>query len=132
CQSDRIGDTPLRVACVSGWDAVVRRLIQLGANVNTTSSGGYTPLMDTKDIEIMKILIAAGANINAVADIGDTALMGAIREDDYQRCEFLISMGVQRPRYVYQRKRNPDILNLIRNPLPLQRICAWHIFVAIK
>ena len=67
---DSAGFTPLHCACVDFKAAKHRQLLSLllehGANVNTCTEEGYTPLaylaQQKTGVEDMKVLLAAGAN----------------------------------------------------------------------
>ena len=58
--------------------------------------GGLTPLIlaaKNGDLDSIKILLAAGSNINAVDGLGSTALMVAIRNDQFETAAFLLDKG---------------------------------------
>lgn len=71
--------TPLILASTYGPHALVRVLIDAGANVNVTDARGMTPLMyavtaDHGDPAIAKALLAAGAKTDVRSGLGETAL----------------------------------------------------------
>lgn len=63
--------------------AMVRRLVEAGADVNTPHfATGCTPLMHAAgfaDLEIVKLLLRAGADVRATCAAGETALHKAMR-----------------------------------------------------
>lgn len=87
------GHTMLISACRAGQLAVVKWLLDNGADPNVTNFKGTTPLMYAKTAafasgrcDVMDALLAAGADVDAVDNEGLTAL-------DYTRAraEFIIS-----------------------------------------
>ena len=63
-ERDYLGDTPLLLACIRGHRAVVEQLLHAGANPNTRSSDGNTPLYATytaEDYETFDCLLLYGA-----------------------------------------------------------------------
>ena len=80
--------TPLVLASALGPVAVVKTLIDAGADVNAKEARGMTPLMyasatDHGDIEIIKTLMARGADLKATTRGGrDRHRLGAqVRAD---------------------------------------------------
>ena len=75
----------------------VRQLIQDGADVNTKSTYGWTPLMEAADKnsnpEVLKVLIGAGADVNAKDKDGLTPLMAAAFENTPEVLMALIEAG---------------------------------------
>jgi ankyrin repeat protein len=74
---DKLGETPLHIAAVRGYNEITSLLIDEGANVNTRNKHGLTPLhaaawSDHK--ETAELLIAKGAQINAKDADGVTPL----------------------------------------------------------
>jgi hypothetical protein len=86
-QRDRGGFTPLMRAANCGHAALVRTLVELGANANTPGSvrslggrsiSGFTPLMaaccdSARDTETVKALLELGAHLDARDSLGRTA-----------------------------------------------------------
>lgn len=71
--------TPLMVAVPNGSPALVKALLDSGANVNLRDVRGMTALMlavacDHANPEIVRLLLAKGAEINVRSDVGETAL----------------------------------------------------------
>jgi len=75
--------TVLSLAVERGHYPVVRLLLARGADANTVTTDGYTPLMvaaGARDDPLMGVeLIGAGARVNTAATDGTTALMSAAR-----------------------------------------------------
>jgi len=74
------GSPDLLVAIRNGDQPQVRKLIQAGADLNTTDSGGTTALMHSvleSDVQMMQLLIDSGADVNRKNALDSTALMYA-------------------------------------------------------
>ena len=96
---DNNGNTPLNAAC-NGFkreSAIIKYLIDNGANVNTKNNNGGTPLHGvcsigaSSEIDLVKLLVAQGADINARENYGGTPLRYAIGSLD--KASFLIEHG---------------------------------------
>lgn len=77
---NRIGDTPLAMAVLSGSKEMVSYLIENGANVNKHIRFQQTPLMLAVEEglpKIVRVLLNSGADVNATDDDGDNALVYA-------------------------------------------------------
>lgn len=67
-KSHRYGWTPLQMACTRhSNEAMIRRMVSLGADVTIANHRGYTPLMrycvlKTIDIDIIKLFLSKGAD----------------------------------------------------------------------
>ena len=62
--------TPLLIACMRNHDAIIRHLIQSGANVNVTSERGSSPFLaicQHNDVELARLLIQHGAQYDVEA-----------------------------------------------------------------
>jgi ankyrin repeat protein len=73
--------TPLMWAAAEGHSDVVAGLVEMGANVNAVSKGGFTPLLFSitkNDLPSINTLLKAGAKPNVVLASGSTPLMVAI------------------------------------------------------
>ena len=99
-----IGTTPLMFACRMRDSAVVRLLIERGANVNARSDFQMTPLMNVccsaveirPGFDIVKLLIHKGADINVKNNNGETALRMACRcnsKENAQIAKILLDNG---------------------------------------
>jgi len=72
------GITPLLHAACQGHDAVVTRLLHLGADVNARDAWGETAAHTAccgNKASTLALLLDAGASINARAERGETLLM---------------------------------------------------------
>ena len=79
---DKHGATPLNFACAMGADeAVIARLVELGANVNKANKSGAVPLTHAVyakcPVGVFERLVRAGANVNYQNSQGGTALQVA-------------------------------------------------------
>jgi ankyrin repeat protein len=75
---DAAGLTPLVEAVAFGSPDAVRLLINAGANVQTASDAGITPLhVAWRDPSIARLLLDRGANVNAASAAGATPLFVA-------------------------------------------------------
>ena len=75
---NRYGATPLSVACVNGNAAIIERLLQVGADPNTTRPEGDTVLMTAArsgHVAAVRVLLASGADVHVTTRKGQTALM---------------------------------------------------------
>lgn len=79
----------------------VNLLIKHQADVNTTDKNAVTPLIyavNTRNLEIAKILVAAGANVNYIGKgviATENALLSAVSRADLPMVEFLIKAGAK-------------------------------------
>jgi ankyrin repeat protein len=68
------GDTPLHCAAAHGHAEAVRLLVELGANPNIKTGGGWTPLHKAATychVSVIQILLSSGADPNVQGDIGE-------------------------------------------------------------
>jgi ankyrin repeat protein len=93
-QKDR-WEEPVLILAVNGYLAdMVKLLLAHGALVNAKAPKGETPLMcAVGNVEIMELLIDNGANLDRTDDNGQTALMWAVRYDEYDSIRLLIDKG---------------------------------------
>jgi ankyrin repeat protein len=62
--------TPLLIACMRNHEAIIRHLIESGANVNVTSERGSSPFLaicQHNNVELARLLIKHGARHNVEA-----------------------------------------------------------------
>jgi ankyrin repeat protein len=86
----------LLIAAHKGYSSEVLRLLNNGADINTFTFEGVTPLMyaaENGDILTTRILVLNGADINRKPDNGITALISAIRNNNVDIVELLIRNG---------------------------------------
>ncbi|HET7218406.1 MAG TPA: ankyrin repeat domain-containing protein [Vicinamibacterales bacterium] len=70
------GSTPLMYAALYGSAALVKQLLDAGADPNIRNNAGATALTwAVDDLAKVRLLIAAGADVNASSDFGRTPLM---------------------------------------------------------
>jgi ankyrin repeat protein len=97
---DEDGKTPLNIACFMIRNGFAREpeiakfLISRGANVNSSSNDGFTPLYGActgsgPDFDLVKQLIAKGANVNAKNNDGSTALFETATSRNLEVTRFL-------------------------------------------
>ena len=80
-QPVHIAGVPLLIlAARSGDDAVVKMLLQYGAEVNWRNDDGNSVLHDAATSAVTKALVDAGADVNAVNGMGETPLLCATRK----------------------------------------------------
>jgi ankyrin repeat protein len=96
--ADAEGYTALHYGARCGDPRVVRALLDAGANVNTQTKHGVTPLMISINMmcvkpEITLMLIRAGANVNAADSDGNTALQIGTTESSDEVMEELLKKG---------------------------------------
>lgn len=93
------GMTPLMMACQSGYDIIVRTLLEKGADIEKVdTSQGWTPLMfaiSSNRIEITKILLDTGANIDVLDLEQRSPLMIAASNANLEISSVLIKMGAK-------------------------------------
>lgn len=92
---DQDGWTALMCAARRGWAAVIRQLLEKGADVNESNSGRDTPLILSamSSSEAVRLLIEAGAKVNAVGKNGRTALLVAARWGCPETVRILLKRG---------------------------------------
>ena len=92
-----IGSGALFTAIENGNVALVRLLVEAGADVNAAEGfGGNTPLheaVEQGDAEIVKILVAAGADVNAEGFMSRTPLTLATEEGATEIMQILLGPG---------------------------------------
>ena len=80
-------------AAYEGDEKKVLKLLKLGANVNTRTNDGITPLMYSSQgayLSIVKILIFNGADVNAIPNDRTTALISAAKSNHIEIVEHLM------------------------------------------
>jgi ankyrin repeat protein len=87
-------DTPLFVASRGGHEAVVRLLIENGADISVQDFSGDTPLLAERWYpNIARILIGLGADVNSKHQNGRTLFSFAIMKDHHDLIQLLGDRG---------------------------------------
>ncbi|KAL9131147.1 MAG: hypothetical protein Q9217_000848 [Psora testacea] len=93
-QNPNVTITGLRIAVCSGREARIRRLLELGADINARDEGGMTALLWASEQDspsIMKMLLDHGADPNVRSDWGSTPMSGVRCNPELE--EMLLSHG---------------------------------------
>jgi ankyrin repeat protein len=93
---NRYNVPPLALASTNGNAAIVKLLVDAGADVNATMTGGETVLMlasRSGNVDAVKALLASGARTQARERHSQTALMWAAAEGNTAVVRLLIEMG---------------------------------------
>lgn len=72
----------------------IQFLLESGANINTKTENGYTPLhiaVYKNNIELVELLLSNGANTNLVSNSGETPLSIALGKGSYMIANLLVS-----------------------------------------
>jgi ankyrin repeat protein len=88
------GQNAMMWAAAEGHTAVVKALLEAGADIHARSKSGFTPLLFSAqrgDTETTKLLLTAGADINEAASNGTTALVLAVAGDHIDYAQFLLT-----------------------------------------
>ena len=88
--------TPLWCAAVAGKVKVVEVLVKHGADVNSVSDSGSTPVRSAcymTHLDIVKLLVANHADIQKPNHNGGTCLINSVQSEEL--CEFLLKNGAE-------------------------------------
>jgi len=105
----RGGRTALHCAAAAGDEALVRLLVENGADVSATDDVGFTPLFDaaqgggSRAVAVAKVLVDAGADWSAATADGLTPLKIAERGSDFRMVSFLKQLS-KSPKPLSKRK----------------------------
>ncbi len=92
-EPQEIFTTPLKIAAMSDDFEAVKLLLDAGAKVDKADALGETPLMETANVKIMRLLIEHGANVNAQASpMGFTPLLLSV-DRSLEGMRLLIARG---------------------------------------
>ena len=89
-------DYNLQIAAFKGYPSEILRLLNQGADVNTSSYDGVTPLMYAAEkghLMACKVLVLNGAKLDKKPENGITALTSAVRANYLNIAELLIRNG---------------------------------------
>jgi ankyrin repeat protein len=89
-------DYNLILATEKGYTNEVLRLLNRGADINTKTWEGITPLMyaiQNQDTNMVKILVLNGADVDKKPDNGIPGLINAVMADNLDIAEYLIRKG---------------------------------------
>ena len=107
----RTGATPLIAACSTSDVALVRTLIELGADTKLTNTDGTTPLLaaagiglgapeeaagsEPEAMEVIDLLLKLGADVNVVDRKGENAMHGAAYRNHPKVVQLLADRGAK-------------------------------------
>jgi ankyrin repeat protein len=89
------GETAIIIASSSGNKAMVKMLLDKGANPNITNEG-YTAIIYATSygfVEIVEMLVENGADVNQIHLDGTTPLINAVLSDDGEMVKLLLDKG---------------------------------------
>ena len=93
-EKDEWGNTALINACRSGYETIMKLLLDNGANVNDKTNDGQTALMYASQYKWdAKWLLEKGANVNEKDKWGNTALTYAFDESNFDGVRLLLNHG---------------------------------------
>jgi ankyrin repeat protein len=115
--------TALFHAIVSGSEDIVRFLIHLGQNPNTTFNGGHTPLSSTlNNLPLLEYLLQNGADPNYPGELYDhdyLPLVVAVRENNTPALTLLLKYGADPNQYDM---RSPLQIAVTKQSLPITEL----------
>jgi len=89
--------TPIGLAALNGNVAILRKLLDAGADANTATPGGETALMTaarTGNVDAVTLLLDRGATVDAKDNVrSQTALMWAVTENHPDIVKLLVARG---------------------------------------
>jgi ankyrin repeat protein len=93
---NEFGDSPLMLAAIKGYRAVIEYFICFHASINDKNHYGDTALILASKHghkSVAALLLANGAEVNATNNDGDSALLFALKNNDNSLAELLITNG---------------------------------------
>ncbi|CAM5145271.1 unnamed protein product [Natator depressus] len=96
CRKNLFGETLLHKAVAEDDTDLVRKIIKVGANVNTQDYAGWTPLHEASVEGFYKTaneLLKAGADVNCKGSEQVTPIQDAVKEGHYEVAELLLWYG---------------------------------------
>jgi ankyrin repeat protein len=131
------GSTPFLLAAMAGETAIMRMLVDYGADPLLAAENGVTPLMmaagvrrnlaeirvpESASLEAVKLAVELGADVNAAdTSWGDTALHGAARIKSANIIQFLVDNGAE-VNVMNKRRQTPLFLAERHWPLAMTTI----------
>jgi ankyrin repeat protein len=112
---DHAGNTPLHAASISGYDDVVKFLLDNNCVVDPVNSAKETPLHDAIDnghVEVVKLLLGAGANPNKPNQAGNEPLdlINEDKLDDEDAAEIRVALMEAKQKISGARRESEDEL----------------------
>jgi ankyrin repeat protein len=89
-------DYDLMIASSKGYVSEIERLIGLGADVNTESMAGVTPLIFAvinNELEAVRTILKYDPDLDKITSSYETPLIIAVKNNNFQICETLIRAG---------------------------------------
>jgi ankyrin repeat protein len=87
-----VGATPLFPA-VNASAEMTKLLLDAGADPNRATLSGVTPLLFTRDAAVVRLLIERGADVRARSKVGESALMDVAARGDVEAARLLLARG---------------------------------------
>ena len=95
-QQDMEKNTPLHIAAMHGYQAVIEVLLANKADVNAQTRSGYTPLLlaaQRNNPKILSLLLEHKADVNARSNEGETPLTIAATAGQLENVKLLLAAG---------------------------------------
>ena len=93
-QPNKLGNTPLWIACWKRYPCIIRELLNSGADVNYCNLKGNPPLVSICQKgpkKIAEILLEAGAKVNHLNSNGDSMILICCRNGQHEVLELLLT-----------------------------------------
>lgn len=91
---DMEGRTAVTYACCEGhWD-VIELLVKNGVDVNIVDESGKAAINHLQDKEMVRKMIELGAEVDSIDALGNTLLIDTIKSKDLEFAKYLIEKGV--------------------------------------
>ena len=81
---NRLGDTPLHLACGEGLDEIASLLLQQGADTDAANDSGYKPIhcaAESGQLAVVRLLVEAGVDPDSVTMHGDVSALLLLQPD---------------------------------------------------
>ncbi|WP_175888215.1 ankyrin repeat domain-containing protein [Burkholderia contaminans] len=86
-------DGALKSASINGHLDVVQCLVENGADIHSDHDLAFRHAAENGHLEVVQYFVDQGADIHAECEIYDTALEMAARYENFQVCDYLVSLG---------------------------------------